>query len=99
MCVAQGPRRSDASEARTRGLSVSSQALYLWATALPKSDNKTYPLIQFKFGTVYIRFRKEELLMALFLKNNFLSKQRFFIKYPKQKAKLQKIILGVVHYI
>ena len=36
MCLAQGPQRSDASEARTRGPSVSSQALYHWATALPR---------------------------------------------------------------
>ena len=28
MCLAQGPQRSDASEDRTRGPSVSSQALY-----------------------------------------------------------------------
>ena len=35
MCLAQGPQHSDASEARTRGPSVSSQALYHWATALP----------------------------------------------------------------
>ena len=34
MCLAQGPQRSDADEARTRGLSVSGQALYHWATAL-----------------------------------------------------------------
>ena len=33
MCLAQGPQRSDAGEARTRGPSVSSQALYHWATA------------------------------------------------------------------
>ena len=31
-----GPQRSDACEARTSGPSVSSQALYHWATALPK---------------------------------------------------------------
>ena len=37
MCLAQGQQRSDASEARTRGPSVSSQALYHWATALPYS--------------------------------------------------------------
>ena len=36
MCLAQGPQHSDAGEARTRGPSVSSQALYHWATALPK---------------------------------------------------------------
>ena len=33
MCLAQGPQRSDASEARTHYLSVSSQELYHWATA------------------------------------------------------------------
>ena len=36
MCLAQGPQRSDAGEVRTRGPSVSSQALYHWATALPE---------------------------------------------------------------
>ena len=35
MCLAQGPQRSDACEARIRGPSVSSQALYQWATGLP----------------------------------------------------------------
>ena len=35
MCLAQWPQRSDAGEAQTRGPSVSSQALYHWATALP----------------------------------------------------------------
>ena len=35
MCLAQGPQRSDAGEARTRGPSVSSQALYHRANALP----------------------------------------------------------------
>ena len=37
MCLAQGLQHSDAGEARTRGPSVSSQALYHWATALPSS--------------------------------------------------------------
>ena len=35
MWLAQGPQPNDASEARTCCLSVSSQALYHWATALP----------------------------------------------------------------
>ena len=35
MCLAQGPQHSDAGEAQTRSLSVSSQALYHWATELP----------------------------------------------------------------
>ena len=39
MCLAQGPQRSDAIEARTRGPSVSSQALNHWATALPISND------------------------------------------------------------
>ena len=34
MCLAQGPQRSDPGEAQTRRLSISSQALYHWATAL-----------------------------------------------------------------
>ena len=38
MCFAQGPQRSDAGEARTRDPSVSSQALYHWASALPKPE-------------------------------------------------------------
>ena len=33
MCLAQGPQCSDTGEARTRGPSVSSQALYHWALA------------------------------------------------------------------
>ena len=36
MCLAQGPQRSDASEACIRGPLVSSQALYHWATVLPE---------------------------------------------------------------
>ena len=39
MCLAQGPQRSDAGEAQTRGPSVSSQALYHWATALPQRES------------------------------------------------------------
>ena len=35
MCLAQGPQRSEAGEALTRGLSVSSQALFHRAIALP----------------------------------------------------------------
>ena len=43
MCLAQGPQRSDAGEARTRYPSVSSQALYHWATALPQNRmNNTF---------------------------------------------------------
>ena len=49
MCLAQGPQRSDAGEARTRGPSVSSQALYHWATVLPDSIYNylpEYPIVK-----------------------------------------------------
>ena len=42
MCLAQGPQRSDASEARTRSPTVSSQALYHWATTLPSRSDLTH---------------------------------------------------------
>ena len=38
MRLDKGPQCNDAGEARTRSLSVSSQALYHWATALPFQD-------------------------------------------------------------
>ena len=40
MWLAQEPQRSDAGEARTRSLSVSSQVLYHWVTALPPYENE-----------------------------------------------------------
>ena len=42
MCLAQGPQPSDAGEAWTSGPSVSSQALYHWATALPYKMRRYY---------------------------------------------------------
>ena len=45
MCLAQGPQRSDAGEARTRYPSVSSQALYHWATGLPDDSREISCLI------------------------------------------------------
>ena len=42
MCLAQGTQRSDAGEARTRGPSASSQALYHWLTALPNETCDAY---------------------------------------------------------
>ena len=39
MCLAQGPQRSDAGDARTRSPLVSSHALYHWAIVLPKSGS------------------------------------------------------------
>ena len=48
MCLAQVPQCSDAGEARTHGPSVSSQALYHWATALPIFNviGRLYPKYQ-----------------------------------------------------
>ena len=63
-------QRSDAGEARTRGPSVSSQALYHWATALPiaflifckkKRKRKTLisvPVRQFLISTTYLSLGK-----------------------------------------
>ena len=45
MCLAQGQQRNDAGEVQTRSPSVSSQALYHWATALPRKAIK-FCLIQ-----------------------------------------------------
>ena len=54
MCLAQGPQSSDAGEARTRGPSVSSQALYHWATALPRvvlsGEQEKEPVIRLRMG-------------------------------------------------
>ena len=44
MCLAQGPQHRDAGEARTRGPSVSSQALYHLATELLWMQNVTATL-------------------------------------------------------
>ena len=38
MCLAHKPQHSDAGEAWTRHPSVSSQALYHWATVLPSNE-------------------------------------------------------------
>ena len=54
MCLAQGPQRSDTGEARTRGLSVSNQALYHWATAL--SYKVTLNVIEKKKSKIVIIF-------------------------------------------
>ena len=37
MCLAQGPQRSDAGEALTRSLSISSQALYTQVNRMSRS--------------------------------------------------------------
>ena len=55
MCLAQGPQRSDAGEARTHGPSVLSQALYHWATALPNCD------VQFLSVKIYFVWARSDL--------------------------------------
>ena len=54
MCLAQRPQCSDASEARTRGPSVSSQAFYHWATALPH----LIETVCFLLSTTYVLVKK-----------------------------------------
>ena len=51
MCLAQEPQRSDAGEARTRGPSFSSQALYHGATALPQILMKCHILCSISSGS------------------------------------------------
>ena len=57
MYLAQGPQGNDASEARTRSPSVSSQALYHWGTALPivfnEYDSGTLQIIVYIFKKPY----------------------------------------------
>ena len=76
MCLAQGPQCSDAGEAQTRSLSVSSQALYHWATALPLYQYLIIKLFQicntflsrFKNGAISVvneaRFAKMEYIQS-----------------------------------
>ena len=76
MCLAQGPQRSDAGEAQTRGPSVSSQALYHWATMLPHplSWEITYEPVHVMsnsvtFWHVYTWMRLCRLLLSFEIKN------------------------------
>ena len=60
MWLAQWPQCSDAGEARTRSPSVSSQALYHWATALPYLwYNAKYWRKQYTRVTTFCRFWKK----------------------------------------
>ena len=62
MFLAQGPQRSDAGEAWTLSLSVSSQALYHWATALPMYVLKCGGSLCW----IYLIFLKYPIKMKLF---------------------------------
>ena len=68
MCLAQGPQRSDAGKTRTRGLSVSSQALYHWATGLPYHMTewfRQFVRILFSRNFAYAKFRENTTLMKI----------------------------------
>ena len=54
MFLAQGPQRSDTGEARTRGLSVSSQALYHGTTALLSQTTDDNLKLNFMFGGLWV---------------------------------------------
>ena len=66
MCLAQGPQRSDAGKARTRDPSVSSQALYHWATALP--DISVVYWLKAAYSVTFDIFRKIYFLFKSFVK-------------------------------
>ena len=81
MCLALGPQRSDAGEARTCGPSVSSQALYHRATALPRSTSENVDIFTAR-NEIYLVFAKKKV--------NFL-----FILYSTEIQKAQpKFFLG-----
>ena len=79
MSLAQGPHRSDAGEARTRGFSVSSQALYHWATARS--------LLWFKERRISAcELAQSSLLLGAFYKNSAAAEVTKSDMYPYQKG-------------
>ena len=81
MCLAQGPQRCDASEARTRGPSVSSQALYHWATALPRGNFGTGVRTSILKPTpiIYLAFEKKQPIHILDFTKSWLSQVWYLI--------------------
>ena len=77
MCNAQGPQRSDASEARTSGPSVSSQALYHWATALPF---KSYIVFKYMLHFLFV-------LYDLVINVHYLTQTAIYNRYAKIATK------------
>ena len=63
MCLAQGPQRSDTSEAGTRSPSVSTQALYHWATALPPTLHVTLQEYERHFSGIWGRFPESRIFL------------------------------------
>ena len=66
MCLTQRPQRIDASEARTRGPSVSSQALYHWTTAPPNQD---WSRIE-RLNNICLILSERDSMMSFLLQNN-----------------------------
>ena len=97
MCLAQGPQRSDAGEVRTRGLSVSSQALYHWATALPSLKKKIkknmFSNIDFFPSLCRVSVYSKILQQALIDKSGFFyfSTKTYFV--GTQKNRLNETVL------
>ena len=94
MCLAQGPQRSDAGEAQTRGPSVSSQALYHWATAVPQGYDWVTLLIEGQpSDPVLILF----VLMLYIQVNNFsvmLGHFPVFLGYTNTKQRIKYLAQG-----
>ena len=70
MFLAQRPQRIDAGEARTRGPSVSSQAFYHWATALPASVQEVRVIFKWNnlqsLGKVLLHFKNMNFVYPMF---------------------------------
>ena len=73
MCLAQGPQRSDVGEARTRCPSVSSQALYHWATALPHVG-------LYLFAGYWLKYQSSS--KSLTQETNIVSSINYYFKMP-----------------
>ena len=89
MCLAQGPQRSDAGEARTHGPSVLSQGLYHWATALPllylwvnqgTYDNfYLFVLLLLKYNTICNDMERTRIYIIILLLFNF--RMKYLLSY------------------
>ena len=58
MYLAQRPQRNDAGESRTRCPSVSSQALYPWAYALPVPNNGVFQMYYVRLDIVLVNLKR-----------------------------------------
>ena len=91
MCLAQGPQRCDACEARTCDPSVSSQALYHWATALPCLWWKFVCLLHLSWNAAYILLCLFVLMLYIPV-TNFSVMMRWFPEFLDWTSTKQRVM-------